>query len=304
MMKIGSAQKSCYCNQKELSTYTTYTIANVMKCGGTTMKRLLKIIFKTLWSNHLSMRNLRLLAMVLLSLSCCSCITYSTGKFCNRCLEMTKIIDQHGYLSQDGTSFTINSKWRTEYRNNPFQKQLKSFVQEATHTYSLVTPERDGKLCCWTIIPSNTAHRFAASYSRELNPTKNNPVDISQINYNALIIPELYLPYSSSYAKKRITQIHPDDIPLLSKPFFIINDAGGKLAIPYNFKDNICYFYLPKEDIVYSNKFIVKQTTSNILLKTVLIPPAIVLDIVSMPIQASVVFCAICTGAFKHPLGP
>ena len=281
MMKIGSAQKSCYCNQKELSTYTTSTIANVMKCGGTTMKRLLKIIFKTLWSNHLSMRSLRLLATVLLVIFCCGCcFTDRASDICNKYHEDITILERNSELSKDMTTFTVHTRKWIEYGRN----RSKGEVKETTHAYSLTTPERNGKLCQWTLVPSLNAERVKVDNwcikppdIHNKNYKKSNTVD-----YNNLALPTLDLPY---YSKKSIIQIHPNDISFLSKPVIISHKNEYILAIPYQFENNICHLYIPKENLVSESRFTETSDMLYILLTTTLIPPAVILDVITSPIQ-------------------
>lgn len=195
-----------------------------------------------------------------------------------------------------------------------------------TFTYSLTTPPSDAELSQWVIVPDEAAERFMeirfdikdedARYfksrywfrsHRWLDLTSSNPPR----HDSPLILPICNFlkqePLSKQTENKQDSKqetasgtqrediayhvhIHADDIHYLTKPFLSRNDSQNpfKLQIPYKIEDGVFYLYSPKdsekmfEPIEYDSE----MNAARYAWGVILIPPAIALDIVLLPVYA------------------
>ncbi len=195
-----------------------------------------------------------------------------------------------------------------------------------TFTYSLTTPPSDAELSKWIIVPDEAAERFMeirfdikdedARYfksrywfrsERWLDLTSGNPPR----HDSPLILPICNFlkqePLSKQTENKQDSKqetasgtqrediayhvhIHADDIHYLTKPFLSRNDSQNpfKLQIPYKIEDGVFYLYSPKdsekmfEPIEYDSE----MNAARYAWGVILIPPAIALDIVLLPVYA------------------
>ena len=195
-----------------------------------------------------------------------------------------------------------------------------------TFTYSLTTPPSDAELSKWIIVPDEAANRFMeirfdikdedARYfkSRYWHPSRRWE-DLTSGNPprhdSPLIIPICNFlkqePLSKQTENKQDSKqetasgtqrediayhvhIHADDIHYLTKPFLSRNDYRNpfKLQIPYKIEDGVFYLYSPKdsekmfEPIEYDSE----MNAARYAWGVILIPPAIALDIVLLPVYA------------------
>ena len=227
------------------------------------------------------MRKLRLFVLAILCLTCCGCcFSDRTQDFCNRrySCKTTQIIDRHGRFSQDGTTFTVYSHKLID--PDPNQHLADYIKYETTHVYSMTSPEQNGKLCQFTLVPSiNAKHLNVNTFGLPENIKYCNS---KTLDYSSLTLPVLILPH---YSRKCAISIHPDDASYFFKPFIIYCKDDYILAIPYKMENNICHLYIPKEDLVTENIFTKTSNIGNILSKVVLMPPAVILDVITSPIQ-------------------
>ena len=227
------------------------------------------------------MKNLRLFALAILCLTCCGCcFSDRTQDFCNRrySCKTTQIIARNGRLSQDGTTFTVYSHKLID--PDPNQHLADYIKYETTHVYSMTSPEQNGKLCQFTLVPSiNAKHLNVNTFGLIENI---NYCNSKTLDYSSLTLPVLILPH---YSRKCAISIHPDDASYFFKPFIIYCKDDYILAIPYKMENNICHFYIPKEDLVTENIYTKTSNIGNILSKVVLMPPAVILDVITSPIQ-------------------
>ena len=246
------------------------------------------------------MKNLHLFAMAVLCLTCCGCCFSNKAQdFCNRCYsyKTTQIIARNGRLSQDGTTFTVYSHKLID--PDPY-KHLADYIKyETTHVYSMTSPEPNGKLCQFTLVPSINTKRLNVN-------TFGLPENINfryskTLDYSRLTLPVLTLPH---YSRKCAISIHPDDAIYFSKPFIIYCKDDYILAIPYKMENNICHFYIPKEDLVTENICTETSNLGNIVLKIVLMPPAVVLDVITSPIQLTILVHDVLKGKSKNKIYP
>ena len=61
--------------------------------------------------------------------------------------------------------------------------------------------------------------------------------------------------------------------------------TNNTFVIPYKQENNIIYAYCPKEDLIGPKKSLEQETIGEWALWAVLTPPAVVLDIVTFPVQ-------------------
>jgi hypothetical protein len=226
-------------------------------------------------------RKLRLFVLAILCLTCCGCcFSDRTQDFCNRrySCKTTQIIARNGRLSQDGTTFTVYSHKLID--PDPNQHLADYIKYETTHVYSMTSPEQNGKLCQFTLVPYiNTKHLNVNTFGLTENI---NYCNSKTLDYSSLTLPVLILPH---YSRKCAISIHPDDASYFFKPFIIYCKDDYILAIPYKMENNICHFYIPKEDLVTENIYTKTSNIGNILSKVVLMPPAVILDVITSPIQ-------------------
>ena len=255
-------------------------------------------------------KKLGLPLLMLLWAFCSGCFSMSIDNFCERCYDNVTILERRCEWSQDGKSFTVYCRKRIDYCRDPFKINTGSDVVSLSHTYSLTTPEPDAKLCRWTIVPSDKAHFVQLCYDQsEVKDGKRFHRDYrvpATVDYNRLVLPFILPPtvhwnhWDELGPVDICVTIHPEDLPLFKKPF-LVSCGGYYLAIPYKMEGNICNFYVPKEDLVSETGFWKRPNASQIKLKNVLKPPAVVLDIITSPIQFCFIILDIMTGANISP---
>lgn len=240
--------------------------------------------------SHLASRS-GLIAILALSLCCCGCFSHRAELYCYDFREHSHILEKRGELAPDGKNFTVHLKKRIDYRRISFGKFDGSVEQSVSHEYSLTRPEPDAKRLVLKLEPS------PVNRCRIIKMNTSGHLLAKEANYNLLHLPEIYCSYSMmSYlrnpkikesSEQFLIHIHPDDIPLLTKPILL---PGGHtwLAIPYKMDGNLCHFYIPKEDLVTEFGENVPNGSQTVM-RIILMPPAIVLDILTSPVQICII---------------
>ncbi len=253
----------------------------------------------THWANSLGV-----LAILLLSLCCCGCFSDRAELYCEKYKDRTNILEKRGELAPDGKNFTVHLRKRMDYRRISFGEFDGSVEQSVSHEYSLTRPEPDAKRLVLKLDPS------AENRCRMFQVNKSGWHFVKEVDYSLLDLPfiecnsysmELYenYPKIKESSEQLLIRIHPDDIPLLMKPFlFKLGFYHRSLAIPYKMDGNLCHFYIPKEDLATEYD---KSTPngSQTVMRIILMPPAIVLDILTSPVQ----ICIIVSDIYKFMTG-
>ena len=234
------------------------------------------------------------LAMFVLLMVCNGCFTYSAIGFCDQCGNDIRIIERQGKLSEDGKSLSVYLKKRTDYCRDPFGIWKGSKIEESTHVYPLTKPEPNSIQKEFLVMFYDQTservrlHGFETKYEHETIGKTQGVVD-----YDRLVLPVFHIypmtPRAGSNDNYSTIRIRPDDFHYLSHPFVWLSLNVYKhntLVIPYKLEDNICYAYLPKENLIGTKKIIGKPNLSRYMWKVVFIPPSVVLDIVTSPVQA------------------
>ena len=232
-------------------------------------------------------------SLLILLLLCNGCFTYETTRFCGRMHNEIQILERRGELSNDGQYLIVHMKKQTNYCRDPFKKWRGSFVEESTHVYSLTTPEPDALRKEFLIILDE--HRMIQRVQLQNYEIKNGEESTieqnDEVNLGRLILPAFYIYPRNREGTSDIystLSIHPDDIHFLSHPFVWKRfglEKNNTLVIPYKQEDNIIYAYCPKEDLIGPKKHRMQETLGAWALWAVLMPPAVVLDVVTFPVQ-------------------
>lgn len=234
------------------------------------------------------------LVMFVLLMACNGCFTHSAILFCDKCSDDIRIIERQGKLSEDGKSLSVYLKKRTDYCRDPFGIWKGSKIEESTHVYPLTKPEPNSIQKEFLVMFYDQTservrlHGFETKYEHETIGKTQGVVD-----YDRLVLPAFHIypmtPRAGSNDNYSTIRIRPDDFHYLSHPFVWLSLNVYKhntLVIPYKLEDNICYAYLPKENLIGMKKLIGKPNLSRYMWKVVFIPPSVVLDIVTSPVQA------------------
>ncbi len=252
---------------------------------------------------------LRFLAMLVLLMACNGCFTYVAESICYRCHDDIQIIERHGELSNDQKSLSIHLKKRRDYCRDPFGIWKGSIEEEETHVYPLTSPESHTGLKQFSVILDNNAERISCQHFEVKDEKDAERMDVLGADYNRLILPVLkqVMPvFEIDGAMDDCSmRIHPDDLPFISRPFVYeyrrLTDYGMihpivfrywrdsphyyRLVIPYKQESNVRYVYLPGKSLITPSKVPNKPNTSTYILEVLFIPPAVILDVLTFPIQ-------------------
>ena len=233
------------------------------------------------------------LAMFVLLMVCNGCFTYVAESICYRCHDDIQIIERRGEVSNDGKRLSIYLKKRTDYCRDPFGIWKGSIEEEGTYEYPLTSPEPHAVLKQFPVVLDDNCTLRASMQPLEVkNGKEAEAKEVNDADYNPLILPLLQQvePVFEIHGQKNDTiRIHPDDLPFLSRPF--VYKYWGyyscyKLVIPYKQENGIYYMYLPKKGLISPSKMPKKPNIGTQILKTLLIPPAMLLDVLTFPVQA------------------
>ena len=249
------------------------------------------------------------LSTLVLLMVCNGCFTYYAESICLRCHDDIQIIERHGELSNDQKSLSIHLKRRRDYCRDPFGIWKGSIEEEETHVYPLTSPESHTGLKQFSVILDNNAERISCQHFEVKDEKEAECKDIFESDYNRLILPVLkqVMPvFEIDGAMDDCSmRIHPDDLPFISRPFVYeyrrLTDYGMihpivfrywrdsphyyRLVIPYKQESNVRYVYLPGKSLITPSKVPNKPNTSTYILEVLFIPPAVILDVLTFPIQ-------------------
>ena len=243
----------------------------------------------------LMLKNLAIPFLLLLLIFSCGCFSMRVDDFCERCYEDTYILERRCEWSQDGESFTVHCRKRIDYCRDPFKINSGSEEIAISHTYSLTTPEPDAKLYRLKLVPDVNEQRVYVSKAfADINLEKTLYYE-KKVDYNRLALP-MILPGRLNSSQVTI-HVHPDDLQLFKKPFLV----HSILAIPYKMEGDICHFYVPKENLVSEGNGWHHPNAPQKTLKLLLKPPAVILDIITAPVQFCIAVVDILTGANISP---
>ena len=247
--------------------------------------------------------------MLVLLMVCNGCFTSIANNICYRCHDDIQIIERHGELSNDQKSLSIHLKKRRDYCRDPFGIWKGSIEEEETHVYPLTSPESHTGLKQFSVILDNNAERISCQHFEVKDEKDAERMDVLGADYNRLILPVLkqVMPvFEIDGAMDDCSmRIHPDDLPFISRPFVYeyrrLTDYGMihpivfrywrdsphyyRLVIPYKQESNVRYVYLPGKSLITPSKVPNKPNTSTYILEVLFIPPAVILDVLTFPIQ-------------------
>ena len=252
-----------------------------------------EIIGTLVKSKHFGCLVIHLLSMLVLLMVCNGCFTYYAESICLRCHDDIQIIERHGELSNDQKSLSIHLKKRRDYCRDPFGIWKGSIVEEKTHVYSLTRPESLADMKQFSVVLDNHAERISFQHLEVMDEKDAECRDVFDADYNRLIFPvfnQVKLVFERVVANDECTiRIHPDDLPFISRPFvynhWYSSPPNYRLVIPYKLEGNVCYVYLPRKGLVTPSNVPNKPNTSAYILEVFLIPPAVILDVLTFPVQ-------------------
>ena len=244
-------------------------------------------------SNHFCCSVIQLLSMLVLLMVCNGCFTYTAESICQRCHDDIQIIERHGELSNDQKSLSIHLKKRRDYCRDPFGIWKGSIVEEENHVYPLTSPESLADIQRFSFILDNNAERISFQHFEVKDEKDAECGDVFEADYNRLIFPvvkQVKPVFEGVVAKDECTIcIHPDDLPFIFRPFvynyWYSSPPNYRLVIPYKQVGNVCYVYLPRKGLVTPPNVRNKPNTSAYILEVLFIPPAVILDVLTFPIQ-------------------
>ena len=279
------------------------------------------------------MRVVSIIMLLFAALLCGGCISGTMNGEINDIFRYeTHVIDRHGELSEADGGFRIDVKKRITKNNHPFSSLAgiprriyrrlfygESFGEERTslevqdtHLLPLGKPPKDALLYKWTLVPDENV-KLMPKWSLGMRNQK----DISNVNgrsdsfmydvdYKTLVLP-LAVPGAvwrkASSASGRSEgfgfHVHPKDADLLSKPFMVVADSGYVVAVPYRNENGSLFFYALKDDDEITRQYVRRYRHSNVMAKAVLLPPAIVLDIVTCPVQVGIFIYELFTEPYR-----
>ena len=233
------------------------------------------------------------LAMLVLLMVCNGCFTSIANNICYRCHDDIQIIERHGELSNDQKSLSIHLKKRRDYCRDPFGIWKGSIEEEETHVYPLTRPESVANHKQFSVVLDTNAERISFQHLEVTDEKDAEHRDFFEADYNRLIFPvfnQVKPVFERVVAKDDCTIcIHPDDLPFISRPFgsnyWYYSPPKYRLVIPYKLEGNVCYVYLPKKGLITPSKVRNKPNTSAYILEIFLKTPAVLLDVVTFPIQ-------------------
>jgi hypothetical protein len=235
------------------------------------------------------------LVMLVLLMVCNGCFTEAAQRICYRCHDDIQIIERRGEVSNDGKSLSIHLKKRKDYCRDPFGIWKGSVEEEETYAYPLTSPEPKAERMQFSIVlDSNCTQRVSMQHLEVKDERETDDKDVIEADYNRLILPvfEQIKTIVEIEGKKDdcIIRIHPDDLPYLSHPF--VYKYWGyypyyyRLVIPYKKEDDVCHVYLPKKGLIVPSKMPNKPNISTHILGTFFKPLAVLLDVLTFPLQA------------------
>ena len=252
-----------------------------------------EIIGTLVKSNHFCRSVFHFLSMLVLLMVCNGCFTYNAESICLRCHDDIQIIERHGELLSDQKSLSIHLKKRRDYCRDPFGIWKGSIVEEENHVYPLTSPESHAGLKQFSVILDNHAERISFQHFEVKDEKDAECGDVFEADYNRLIFPvfnQVKLVFERVVANDECTiRIHPDDLPFISRPFvynyWYSSPPNYRLVIPYKQVGNVCYVYLPRKGLITPSKVRNKPNTSAYILEIFLKTPAVLLDVLTFPIQ-------------------
>ncbi|MBQ6474213.1 MAG: hypothetical protein IJJ33_19660 [Victivallales bacterium] len=242
-----------------------------------------------------------LFAAMLMTLLWSGCCTVRTNKFCDNCYKRCEVVERRGNLSEDGKTFSLYCKTRLEYRHNPFTKKVKFKEKENTFVFPLTAPakEQDKRTLMLILSPSlkvSSLEILHYGINAQHNKDANNRQTRDNVDYNQLDLP-LFRRYgrcvgtrggNGIYKYDEPIRVRPEDLHVFAKPFVIQEipvDPRPRLALPYLMEDNVCHYYLaPDESSLLRTSWVMSSLPGN-LMRMVLLPPAVVVDVITSPIQ-------------------
>lgn len=252
--------------------------------------------------------------MFVLLMVCNGCFTYVAESICYRCHDDIQIIERRGELSNDGKSLSIHLKKRKDYCRDPFGIWKGSVEEEETYEYPLTSPEPKAERMQFSIVlDNNCTQRVSMQHLEVKDEKETDGKDVIEADYNRLILPvfEQVKPMVEMEGKKDDCTIciHPDDLQFLSHPFVYkywgnypyyesdipynhfsygirFRHPYSRLVIPYKQENGTCYIYLPRKGVIDPSKMPNKPNISTRILQVLLIPPAVLLDALTFPLQA------------------
>ncbi|MBR5839691.1 MAG: hypothetical protein IKZ84_14210, partial [Victivallales bacterium] len=164
---------------------------------------------------------------------------------------------------------------------------------EKTHVYSLTNPESLADIQRFSFILDNNAERISFQHLEVTDEKEAEHRDVFDADYNRLIFPvfnQVKLVFERVVANDECTiRIHPDDLPFISRPFvynyWYSSPPNYRLVIPYKQESNVRYVYLPRKSLITPSKVPDKPNMSTYILEILFIPPAVILDVLTFPIQ-------------------
>ncbi len=280
------------------------------------------------------MRVMRIIMLLLTALLCGGCISgFVNGEINDSFHYETCIIDRHGELSEADGIFRIDIKKQITKNTHPFmtlvgiprqffcfdpyerQEHRKKFMEstevQETYLLSLENPPKDGLMYKWTLVPDENVKLMPKWSLGMRNQSDINSVNgradsfMYDVDYKTLVLP-LAVPEADWRKVSAVSgqsgefrfHVHPKDLKLLSKPFVVCKDSGYVLAVPYRNENGIFFFYTLKDDDDITPQFI-RYNRTNVIIKAVLLPPTIVLDIVTCPVQVCIFIFELFTEPYR-----
>ena len=233
------------------------------------------------------------LSTLVLVMVCNGCFTWTAESICDRCHDDIQIIERHGELSNDQKSLSIHLKKRRDYCRDPFGIWKGSIEEEETYVYPLTRHESFADLEQFSVVLDTDAERISFQHLEVKDEKEAEGRDVFEADYNRLIFPVLN--QAKPVFERVVTKdecticIHPDDLPFISHPFvykhWYSSPPKYRLVIPYKQVGNVCYVYLPRKGIITPSKVRNKPNTSAYILEIFLKTPAVLLDVLTFPIQ-------------------
>ena len=260
---------------------------------------------------------------ILVCLLTSGCITNEVIRMVKKsCCTAYPVVERYGGLNNSKDSFIISIRARKEYKYMPnCAFSIKIDQPKRTVVFPMMTPTLEAELSQWLIVRDNRSTRFREKIfdeerfylqtSKENESQKENKSSDMEESHSKM----LKIPVIDWLRKEKITQsrkgvndtldigkmngdkreiivykthIHTDDIHYFTMPF-LVKESGSryKLYIPYRQEGDIVYLYSPKdsEQLFMSVGKEEEYNTATYFWGGVLIPVAVVLDIVFLPVE-------------------
>ena len=243
-------------------------------------------------------------SMLLLLLLCNGCFTTGVSDLCGRIHNEIEVLERRGEVSNDGQHLEVYLKKQTTYCRPPFRKRR--VVEESTHVYSLTTPEPGALQKEFLLSLKDDKGQRIHLQSYEITDGQDEITDgqetaigqNEEVNLGRLILPRVVIYPCRREGTRDIystLSIHPDDAHFLTQPFVWESFhwyQDNTLVIPYQQEGDILKAYCPKEDLIGPKQHRVQETIGAWALFAVLTPPALVLDVVTFPVQCVAFYVA------------